>query len=140
MKQTSIVAVAAIGMITLATGTYALGAARNTRPSAPVTKNVTTNGSDVTLMPGSGSDTLRLHFSGAQIITHESPGGLMIVKSGGRLLHYRPEAYQLINGEIKTVELSFRIEGMDQVVVQFGKTDKNAPVILKQGAVMSTPM
>jgi hypothetical protein len=133
MKKNSIVATVAIGMMTLATGSYALGAARNTTPSAIVTAN----GSDVTLMPGSGSETLRLHFSGAQIITHESPGGLMIVKSGGRMLHYRPEAYQLINGEIKTVELQFRIEGMDQVVVQFGKMDNNAPVILKQGAVMS---
>jgi hypothetical protein len=133
MKKNSIVAVIAIGMMALATGTYALGAARNTTPSAVVT----TNGSDVTLTPGSGSDTFRLHFSGAKIITHESSGGLMIVKARGEMLHYRPEAYQLINGEAKPVEVNFKIEGMDQVVVEFGKIDKSAPVILKQGAVMS---
>jgi len=133
MKKNSIVTVIAIGMMTLVTGSYALGTPRNTTPSAVVT----TNGSDVTLMPGTGSDTLRLHFAGAQIITHESARGLMIVKAGGQLLHYRPEAYQLIDGEMKPVEVSFKIEGKDQVVVQFGKMDKNAPVILRQGAVMS---
>ena len=133
MKKNSIVTVVAIGMMTLATGTYALGAAGTKAPSA----FVTANGSDVTLMPGAGSDTLRLHFSGAEIITHESHGGLMIVKARGQLMHYRPEAYQVINGETKPVEVNFKIEGRDQVVVEFGKIDKNAPVILKQGAVMS---
>lgn len=132
MKTTSIVAAIAVGMITLATGTYALAAQRT--PAAG--SIVSTNGSDVTLMPGTGTATLRLRFSGAQIITHESAGGLMIVKAKGQLLHYRPDAYQLINGEIKPVEVHFRIEGIDQVVVQFGNIDKNAPVILKQGAGM----
>lgn len=108
MNKTSIVAAAAIGMMALATGTYALAAERNQTPSAVVR----TNSSDVTLMPGTGASTLRLHFSGAEIITQESPGGLMIVKAKGRQLHYRP------------------------VVVQFGKIDRNAPVILKRGAVM----
>src|SRR5580692_9891905 len=97
MKKLSIVATAALGMITLAAGTYALGADRTTTPSAVVKAN----SSDVTVMPG--SDTLRLHFSGAQIITRESHGGLMIVKARGQLLHYRPEAYQLIDGEMKPV-------------------------------------
>ncbi len=60
----------------------------------------------------------------------------MIVKAKGRLLHYRPNAYQVIDGEMRPVEVGFRIDGVDQVVVQFGKIDKNAPVILKQGAVM----
>jgi hypothetical protein len=132
MKRNSIIAAAAFGLITLATGSYAFAAERN--PSSG--SNVRTDGSDVTLMPGSGSDTLRLHFSGAEIITHEGPGGLMIVKARGRLLHYRPNAYQVINGEIRPVEVGFRIDGVDQVVVQFGKIDKSAPVILKQGAVM----
>jgi hypothetical protein len=132
MNKTSNVAAVAIGIMTLVTGTYALGASRNATPSAVAT----TNGSDVTLMPGTGT-TLRLHFSGVEIITHDSHGGLMILKARGQMLHYRPEAYQVINGEIKPVEVNFRIEGMDQVVVQFGNIDKNAPVILKQGAVMS---
>ncbi len=133
MTKNSIAAVVAIGIMTLGTGTYAFGAARHTTPSAVVASN----GADVTLAPGTGSDTLRLHFSGAQIITHESSGGLTILKARGQLLHYRPEAYQLINGEIKPIEATFRIEGTDQVVVEFGKIDKNAPVILKHGAVMS---
>jgi hypothetical protein len=119
-------------MMTLATGTFALAAARNPTPGSVVRMN----GSDVTLMPGTGSDTLRLHFSGAEIITHDSPGGLMIVKAKGRLLHYRPDAYQVIGGEAIPVEVHFRIDGVDQVVVQFDRIDKNAPVILKQGAVM----
>jgi hypothetical protein len=123
MKKTLIVT--ALGIMTLVTGTNALAAQRNAAPA-----------SDVTWMPRTGSDTLRLHFAGAEIITHESTGGLMIVKAKGQLLHYRPDAYQLIDGEIKPVEVHFRIDGIDQVVVEFGNLDKNAPVILKQGSVM----
>jgi hypothetical protein len=130
MKKTSIATVVAIGIMTLVTGTCAFAAKGNTTPGSAVV----TNGSDVTFMPGTGSDTLRLHFSGAEIITRESAGGLMIVKARGQLLHYRPDAYQVINGEMKPVELRFQIEDKDQVVVQFGKIDKNVPVILKQGA------
>src|SRR5579862_7709976 len=125
MKKTSFVTAIAIAMITLATGTCALAAARNATPVSVVK----TNGSDVTLMPGAGSDTLRLHFSGAQIITREPQGGLTIVKGGARLLHYRPDVYQVINGEIKPVEVHFEIDGIDQVVVRFGEIDKSAPVI-----------
>jgi hypothetical protein len=132
MKRTSSIAAAAFGLMTLTAGSYAFAAGRNPSQSS----SVRTNGSDVTLMPGSGTDTLRLHFSGAEIITHEGPGGLMIVKAKGRLLHYRPNAYQVIDGEMRPVEVGFRIDGVDQVVVQFGKIDKNAPVILKQGTVM----
>jgi hypothetical protein len=132
MKKNFIAAAAAAGIITLATGTYALAAPSNPAPSSVVT----TNGTDIKVMPGTGSDTLRVHFSGAEIITHESSGGLMIVKARGQLLHYRPEAYQLINGEIKPVEVHFRIEGTDQAIVEFGKSDKSAPVFLKRGAVM----
>ncbi len=131
MKKNSIVATAALGLLTLGMGTFAMAAS----PTATSTAAARTNEADVTLKPG--SDTLRLHFSGAQIITQESAGGLMIVKARGRLLHYRPEAYQVIDGEVKPVEVHFHIEGTDQVVVQFGKIDKSAPVILKQGAVMS---
>jgi hypothetical protein len=133
MKKNSIVAAVAIGIMTLATGTYALASELNPTPRSVVT----TNGSDITVIPGTGSDTLRVHFSGAEIVTQESPGGLMIVKAKGQLMHYRPEAYQVINGEIKPVEVNFHIEGKDQVVVQFGEIDKNAPIILKRGALIS---
>lgn len=133
MKRTSILAAVAAGVITLATGAHAFAAEMNLTPGSVVSKS----GSDVTVMHGA-SDTLRLHFAGAEIVTHEPDGGLMIVKARGQLMHYRPEAYQLIDGEMKPVEVHFRIEGKDRATVQFGKVDNNAPVILKGGAVMSS--
>ena len=132
MNKTSIAAAAVMGIMTLATGSYALASESNQAPGSVVK----TNGSDVMLAPGAGSNTLRLHFVGAEIITHEAHGGLMIVKARGQLLHYRPDAYQLINGKIKPVEVHFVIEGKDLAVVQFGQIDENAPVVLKRGAVM----
>jgi hypothetical protein len=131
MKKTSIVTVVAAGMITLLTGTYAL-AAKITPTSDAVVK---TNDSDIMVMPGT-TDNLRLHFSGADRLHREFPGGLTVYQANGETMHYRPDAYQMINGKLKAVDLSFHIEGRDQVTVKFGKIDKSAPVFLKRGGVM----
>ena len=134
MKKNTIVALVAAGVMTLATGTYAHAAALNPA-SGPTLK---TNPSDVVVAPGTGSDSVRLHFSGAQLLYRNSPGELTVFKANGGLMHYRPDAYQLINGKIKHVDVNLRIEGRDNATVEFGSMDSNAPVILKWGTVMSS--
>jgi hypothetical protein len=135
MKKTFIMAAVAAGMLTLATGTYAHGAEISPTEGAAVK----TMNSDIVVMPGTGSDTLRLRFSGADLLHQEFHGGLTVYEASGGRMHYRPEAYQLINGKRRSVEVHFQIEGKDQATVRFGKADRNAPVILERGAFMFQP-
>jgi hypothetical protein len=131
MKKAFFVTAVAAGMMTLAAGTYPLCA-----EMAPASGSVVqTNSTDLMVMPGT-ADNLRLHFSGADLLHHEFPGGLTVYQTNGETKHYRPDAYQVINGKHKAVDISFHIEGRDQVTVKFGKMDKSAPVFLKRGGVM----
>lgn len=127
MKKTFVAAAVAAGLMMLATGTSALAAESMMK----------TDKSDFVVMPGTGSDTLRLHFSGAERLHRDFPGGgLIVFQAGGGRMHYRPDAYQLINGKLKAVAVDFLIDGKDEATVQFGKIDKSAPVFLKRGAMM----
>ena len=131
MKRTSIAAFVVVGIITLVPGTFASAAEMNpTRGSA-----VNTSSPDVTVMPGTGAGALHLHFSGAERLSSDMRGGLIVYKATGRM-HYRPEAYQVINGKRKYVEVSFHVDTRDQATVRFDKIDENTPVILDRGALM----
>jgi hypothetical protein len=131
MKKTFIAAALTAGIMTLTPGTYAFAADMNPTMGSAVAKN----NSDITVMPGT-NDALRLHFSGAERLHIEFPGGLTVFEGNGERMHYKPDAWQMVNGKLKAVEVRFHIEGKDEVTVQFGKVDKNAPVILKRGALM----
>jgi len=133
MKKTSIVAAVLAGALALATGSYAFAAGMNPASGAVVK----TNDSDLMVMPGAGAGAVRLHFSGAERLRNDFRGGLTIIKDNTGSMHYRPEAYQVVNGKFKSVEVHFRIEGKDEATVEFGKTDPGVPVILRWGAVMS---
>ena len=131
MNKTSIVSAVVAGIMTLATCSAAFAADVNLSSGS----GAKTNSSDVMVMPGTDSQPLRLHFSGAERLHHEL-GGLTVFQTNGERMHYRPDAYQVINGKHKPVEVNLHIEGNDQVTVEFGKVDKSAPVILKRGAAM----
>ena len=133
MKKTSIVAAVVAGLMILAPGSYAFAAGVSTGSSSVVK----TNNSDLMVMPGAAAGSVRLHFSGAERLFNEFHGGLTIIKDNRGLMHYRPEAYQVVNGKYKSVEVQFRIEGKDEAVVEFGKTAPGVPIILRSGAVMS---
>lgn len=134
MKKTSIVAAVVAGIMTLGTGSYAFAAGASSA-SASVVK---TNESDLMVMPDAGTDSVRLHFAGAERLHTDIHGGLTIFRGNAGLRYYRPDAYQVINGKMKSVEVRFRIEGRDKATIEFGKIDPGAPVILRWGAVMST--
>ncbi len=129
MKKTSIVAVLAAGIMTVAATTAAFA---EMNPAAISPARV--GSGDVKLMPG--SDTAQLHFAGAELITNDAPGALTVFKADGTRMNYHPNAFQVIGGKIRPVDARFRIDSKDQVTVEFGKLDKNAPVILKRGAAM----
>jgi hypothetical protein len=132
MKKTFVMTAVAVGIMTLATGTNALASEMNLTAGS----TLRTTGSDVVVMPGTASNELQLHFSGAERLHNEFHGGLTVFEAAGGRMYYRPDAYQLINGKRKPVEVSFHIDGKDLVTVQFGKTDKSAPIILERGAIM----
>jgi len=129
MRKTSIVAAVVAAMMVVATGSYAFAAETGSM--------VKTNNSDLVVMPGAGAGAVRLHFSGAERLHNDFKGGLTIIKDNTGLMHYRPEAYQVVNGKFRTVEVHFRIEGKDEATVVFSKTDPGVPIVVRWGAVMS---
>ena len=92
------------------------------------------NNRDLIVAPGLGEGELQLHFAGADRIDFGVAGELSIVRIGGGLAHYRPEAYQMIDGKVQAVVMSYKVEGKDRVTVKFGNHDNSAPVIVKRGA------
>src|SRR5579863_296693 len=86
------------------------------------------NSRDLMIETVSGAATVQLHFAGAEHIDFGLPGELLIMRHGLRE-HYRPEAYQMINGKMRPVSISYRHIGSDRVTVNFVKFDPSAPII-----------
>jgi hypothetical protein len=131
MKKTSIAAAVTAGVIMLTANTYAL--ASEMKP----TNVLKTNDSDLTVMPGAGSEPVQLQFSGAAHLYANAPGELTVFKATGAVTHYRPVAYQMVDGKMKRIEVHFRIDSKNQATLQLGARDENAPVVLQGGAAIA---
>ena len=90
------------------------------------------NARDLVIQSVAAGASFQLHFSGAEHIDFGSPGELLIMRHGLRE-HYRPEAYQMIEGKMHRVVVSYSRVGSDRVNVNFIKYDPSAPIILRGG-------
>jgi len=98
------------------------------------TKITRLNERDVMVQCAAETATIQVHFAGAERIDHGSLGELLIYKAGGGRAHYRPDVYQLIDGKVKPVRISYKLNGADRATINFGKFNKDAPLILRMGA------
>lgn len=72
------------------------------------------------LQPGSRTETIQLHYDGAERLTMSEDGSLSIHYDGGCLTDARPTAYQEIDGQIITVACSFRLNSLGWGAADFG--------------------
>lgn len=98
------------------------------------TKVTMLNARDMMVQATSAPASVDLHFAGAERIDFGSAGELTIIKNNGRLVRYRPDAYQMIGGKLKPVGLTYKMNGKDRVTMKFGKFDKESPLIIHHGA------
>src|SRR5215471_7371849 len=66
------------------------------------------NERDVMVRCAAETASIQLHFTGAERIDHGTFGDLLIFKSGGRV-HYHPDVYQVIDGKVKSVKVTYKL-------------------------------
>jgi hypothetical protein len=103
----------------------------NTSVAASVS---TVNSRDLVIQGVSETAPVQLHFAGAERLELGMPGELCVIRHGSRREHYRPDAYQIINGKARHLTVSYKLEGGDRVTVHFGNADSGAPIFLRDGA------
>jgi hypothetical protein len=109
-------------------------ASDNVATSAPAAASVIRlNSRDVMIEGVSETARVQLHFAGAERLDPGGPGELLVIVHGSRQ-HYRPEAYQIINGKMRSVALRYKLDGGDRVTLNFGDFDSSAPIYLRGGA------
>ncbi len=94
----------------------------------------TVNSRDVIIQGASETVPVQIQFGGAERIEFGRPGELIVMRHGSSQ-HYRPEAYQIIDGKWRPLAVRYTLNGGDRVSVNFGNFDKSAPVFLRYGAV-----
>ena len=94
----------------------------------------TVNSRDLIIQGASETVPVQLHFGGAERIDLGRPGELIVMRHGSRQ-HYRPEAYQIIDGKWRPLTVGYKLNGTNRVTVNFGNFDNSAPVFLRYGAV-----
>ena len=133
MKRRIFTSAVATGLLAVAMGSTAMAA----EASATITARAAVtmlNARDMVFQPGSETAHVQVHFADADRIQPGGPGELFITRANGNRVAYRPEAYQMINGKMKPVTVSFTKEGRGRVRLNFGKFDQNAPLILRRAA------
>jgi hypothetical protein len=119
------------GILSLIPGSPALAAdIAGTSSPASVSK---VNSRDLIIRGASETAPIQLHFAGAQGIEFGFPGELWVMRHGSRQ-HYRPDAYQIVNGKERHLTVSYTLSGRDRVTVNFEKFDNSAPIFLRDGA------
>jgi hypothetical protein len=119
------------GILSLIPGSPVL-AANIVNTSAPASVS-TVNSRDLMIQGASETNPVQLHFAGAERVELVAPGELSVLRHGSRE-HYRPDAYQIINGKARHLTVSYTLNGGDRVTVNFGNFDNSAPIFLRDGA------
>lgn len=85
---------------------------------------------EVVLEAGTDPSTLELRFPGAQKVTFENVGTLLVINHDGSLWRYKPEVYQVVNGKRKPVLFGFHFVGNDRVSLKVQKLNPSAPLVV----------
>jgi hypothetical protein len=131
--KTQITTAVITGILSLIPGIPAV-AANIANTSAPASIS-TVNSRDLMIQGASENAPVQLHFAGAERLEIVAPGELCVTRYGSRQQHYRPDAYQIINGKVRHLRVSYKLNGGDRVTVNFENVDNSAPIIVRDGAL-----
>jgi hypothetical protein len=85
---------------------------------------------DMMIQATSQPAAIELHFANAERVDFGLGGELDIIKTNGSLVRYKPDVYQMVNGKLKPVGVSYKMNGNDRVTMKFSKFNKDAPLIV----------
>ncbi len=93
---------------------------------------------DFVVTAGVDPNTIRLGFEGADKITLDKQGNLILHTTGGKVIQYAPVIYQEINGEKQTIPGQYMFKDNDKVSFQVGTYDRSIPLVIDPGLSYST--
>ncbi len=85
---------------------------------------------DFNLAAGVNPETIALRFDGAEKISVDASGQLVLQVNGGQLLQHPPVAYQTISGERHAVAASYKITGAKTVSFAIDAYDHSQPLVI----------
>lgn len=85
---------------------------------------------DFRVAPGADLQLIRMEFSGIRRLRVTPAGDLELVLAHGHLLHRRPRAYQVVNGQEVAVEARFERRGRQQVGFTVAGYDRNHELVI----------
>ena len=89
------------------------------------------------LKPGSDPSKIKLNYAGQEKITIDEKQNLVISTSVGKIIEYKPIAYQLINGTKTEVSCNFKIDG-ENVMFDLGIYNSQFELVIDPTLVFAT--
>jgi hypothetical protein len=93
---------------------------------------------DFILAPGSSPAPIHLAFTGAQHVSTDGAGNLVVSSRLGNVTLHKPVAYQQQNGERQLVDASFSLKANNEVSFNLGKYDPNRELVIDPSLTYAT--
>jgi hypothetical protein len=93
---------------------------------------------DFTIAPGADPNAIRLNVAGAQSVSIDPAGDLVIDTPAGPLVEQAPTLYQNTASGRQTVEGGFVVEANGQIGFQVGSYDQSIPLVIDPTLIYST--
>jgi hypothetical protein len=85
---------------------------------------------DFTLAKEVNPTILTLRFSGAENISIDPAGSLVIKVNAGEIVQHAPRAYQIVNGSRKAIEAAYKLLDENRVGFALGHYDHSLPLVI----------
>ena len=85
---------------------------------------------DFVIAPGGDPAAIQLEFAGAEGLTVDADGHLILHAAGGTLVQRAPAIYQEIGGVKRNVSGRYRLDGPHQVAFEIGGYDVTRPLVI----------
>jgi len=93
---------------------------------------------DFLVAPGADPQAIRLSFSGANKLTLDAGGNLLLHTAAGRVQLYKPFVYQEVNGVRREVSARYVLEGNCRTSFRLGAYDRSRTLVIDPVLVYST--
>ncbi len=93
---------------------------------------------DFVVAPGADYNQIALNFEGANALTVDAGGDLLIETSLGTIRQHRPSVYQEVNGERREIGSAYSLTGAGRVGFAVGEYDAQRPLIIDPVLAYST--
>jgi len=93
---------------------------------------------DFIVAPGADPDVIKLSFSGADKVSLDDQGNLILQIADGQIVQHKPYIYQEIDGVKNTIEGDFSLNDENQISFEIATYDRGAPLVIDPVLVYST--